>query len=64
MFTNSCIFSTFGNNLIEIEKQILKTYLSMATRGGIHRHLLNPYSYKPDKAYLHFLLIKFTYSTF
>ena len=64
MFTNSCFFSTFVNSLTEVEKQIIMTNLSMATRGSIHRHLLNPYSNKPDKAYLHFRLIKFTYSTF
>ena len=55
-FTNFRICSTFVNNLIEGKKQVRMTNLSMNSREIIHRHFLKPPQYKPDKAYLLFVL--------
>ena len=53
--TNSRICSIFVNNLIEGEKLVRMTNLSMNSRESIHRHSLKRHSNKPDKAYLPFL---------
>ena len=62
--TNSRICSIFVNNLIEGEKNVRMTNLSMNSQESIHRHPLKRHSNKPDKAYLIFCQIRFTYTRF